>query len=53
MSLQLVHWWCGGGDGHYNFEQQLSRMCKIVYPMGMLMEMVSHWLFVTVTEYTV
>jgi hypothetical protein len=51
MSLQLTY--VGGGGGHYNCEQQLSRMCKTVYPMGMLMEMVSHWLFVLVMEYTV
>jgi hypothetical protein len=40
MSLQLMYI---GGGGHYNCEQQLSRMCKTVYLMGMLMEMASHW----------
>lgn len=45
MSLQLMYI---GGGGDYNCEKRLLRICKMGYPTGMLMGMVSHWLFVTV-----
>jgi len=48
MSLHLVHIG-GGGVGHYNCEQRLSRMCKKAYRTEMLTEVASHWPFITVT----
>jgi hypothetical protein len=46
MSLQLMYF--GVGDGDYNYDRWLSQVCKKACLMGMLMDMVSYWLFVTV-----
>jgi hypothetical protein len=46
MSLQLMYF--GVGDGDYKCDRWLSRVCKKGCLMGMLMDMVSYWLFVTV-----